>query len=402
VQVLAVLDRVAAPAEDAAAMRRWPDLAVSGVVALSVFLWVAMLITAAQVKFGGDLRGLLFLGERFYHPPALADVPRVGRVGYDGQFYAAIATDPFLRSPETLKSLDAPAYRATRILVPMLAWFVSLGHPRAAVIAYQWLCWTLSIMAVGVVAMWLRRRGGSPWCALLLVANAGLVTAMFRTTLDGAAVCFVVAALWLAGQARHGGGLVAAAAGNLCRESSCIVPLVLAVRQLRERRYRWALGYAVIPFIPVIAWQAYLQVVWHPNLRLPASVTVPVVALAGKVAALLRGGNLLFSQEFWGTLAVCLTVAAGVAVAVRRGRFEPDRLVFIAFAVLALFLAPRAYADAYGFSRHLIVAPFLAVPLAAGEPSRWLRALLLSGPLAFSATGLLMIAGELRPFFASF
>jgi hypothetical protein len=401
VQVLAVLDSVAAPHEDAIAMRRWPDLAVCGVVVLSVFLWAAMLIAVAQVKFRGDLRGLLFLGERFYHPQALADVPRVGRVGYDGQFYAAIATDPFLRSPETLKSLDAPAYRATRILVPMVAWFVSLGRPRAAVVAYQGLCWTLSIVAVGVVAVWLRRRGSSPWWALLLAANAGLVTAMFRTTLDGAAVCFVVATLWLAAQDRRGEGLAAAAAGDLCRESSCIVPLALVVHQLGERRYRRALGYAVIPLIPVIAWQAYMQAVWHPNVRLPASVTVPVVALAGKLGAVLRGGHLLPSPEFWGTLGVCLTVAAGVAVAVRRRRFEPDRLVFIAFAVLALFLAPRAYADAYGFSRHLIVAPFLAVPVAAGEPNRWLRALLISGPLAFSITGLLMIVSELRPFFAS-
>jgi hypothetical protein len=383
-------------------MRRWPDPAVSGVVAVSLLLWTAMLIAVAQVKFGGDLRGLLFLGERFYHPQAMADIPRVGRVGYDGQFYAAIATDPFLRSPETLKALDAPAYRATRILVPMLAWLVSFGQPGAAIVAYQGLCWTLSIVAVGVVAVWLRRKGRSPWWALLLAANAGLVTAMFRTTLDGAAICLVVATLWLAAAGSHGEGLLAAAAGDLCRESSCVVPLALAVRELRERKYRRALRYAILPFLPFLAWQAYMQAVWHPNVRLPASVTIPVVALAGKAAAVLGGGHLLFSQEFWGTLGVCLTVLAGVAVAARRGRFEPDRLVFIAFAALALFLAPRAYADAYGFSRHLMVAPFLAVPLAAGEPSRWLRAVLLSGPVAFSCTGLLMIVSELRPFLASF
>jgi hypothetical protein len=64
-------------------------------------------------------------------------------------------------------------------------------------------------------------------------------------------------------------------------------------------------------------------------------------------------------------------------------------------------LAPRAYADAYGFSRHLIVAPFLAVPLAAGEANRAVRALLLAGPVAFSIAGLVMIVSELRPFLAA-
>jgi hypothetical protein len=78
------------------------------------------------------------------------------------------------------------------------------------------------------------------------------------------------------------------------------------------------------------------------------------------------------------------------------------RLVFVAFAVLALFLAPRAYADVYGFSRHLIAAPFLAVVLAAREDSRSVRVLLASVAAAFSLAGLLMIAGELRPLIGSF
>jgi hypothetical protein len=376
------------------------DRAVLGVVGAALLLWLLLIAAVAHLKFGGDPRGLLFLGEKFSHPPALAGVPRAGRFGYDGQFYAAVATDPFLRSPETLRSLDAPAYRATRILVPMLAWLVSLGRPAVAVVAYQALCWTLSILAVALVAAWLRREGRSPSWALLLAVNAGLVTAMLRTTLDGAAVCFVVAALWFARAGRHRQAVAASAAGNLCREVSCVVPLALALHEVAGRRYRRAVVYATVPLIPVVAWQAYMRAVWHPNVRFPASVGAPAVALVQKALAVLSGPGLLASQEFWGTIAACLTVIAGLAVAARRGRLEPERIVFVAFALLALVLAPRAYADAYGFSRHLIVAPFLALPLAAGEPNRWVRALLLSGPIAFAVTGALMIGGELRPFLA--
>ena len=381
-------------------MRSRANHAVLGVAGTVLVVWAALIAAAAHSKFGGDPRGLLFLGERFYHPPALADIPRVGRFGYDGQFYAALAADPFLRSPETVKALDAPAYRATRILVPMLAWLVSLGRPAVAVVAYQGLCWVLSILAIATVAAWLRREGGSPWWALGLAANAGLVTAMFRTTLDGAAVCLVVATLWLARTGRHREAVAAGAAGNLCRETSCVVPLALALHELAGGRYRRALGYAVVPLVPALAWQAYMRAVWHPSVRLPASVGVPAVALVNKAVAVAGGRGMLLSQEFWGTLAVCLTVLAGLAVAARRDRLEPERLMFVAFAVLALVLAPRAYADAYGFSRHLIVAPFLALPLAATERTLWVRALLLSGPVAFSIAGLLMVVGELRPFLA--
>ena len=381
-------------------MRSRADHAVLGVAGTALVVWAALIAAAAHSKFGGDPRGLLFLGERFHHPPALSDIPRVGRFGYDGQFYAALAIDPFLRSPETVKALDAPAYRATRILVPMLAWLVSLGRPGVAVVAYQGLCWVLSILAIATVAAWLRRESGSPWWALVLAANAGLVTAMFRTTLDGAAACFVVATLWLARTERHREGMATGAAGTLCREISCIVPLALALNELAARRYRRALGYAVVPLVPALAWQAYMRAVWHPNVRLPASVGVPAVALVDKAVAVAGGRGMLLSQEFWGTLAACLSVLAGLAVAARRDRLEPGRLVFVAFAILALVLAPRAYADAYGFSRHLIVAPFLALPLAAAERSLWVRALLLSGPVAFSIAGLLMIVGELRPLLA--
>jgi hypothetical protein len=383
-------------------MRRHLDPAVLGVAAITLVVWGVLLTVVAQVKFGGDPRGFLFLGEKLYHPAPFDGIPRCGRFGYDGQFYAALATDPFLRSPDTLKTLDAPAYRASRILLPLLAWCAVLGNARAAIVAYQVLCWALSVLAVVVVSLWLRQDGRSPWWALVLGVNAGLVTAIFRSTQDGAAAFLIVATLWLAQRRAHGGAIGAGAAANLCRETGYLAPLAVGVRELFAGRYRGALLYALVPLVPQLAWQAYLQATWHPNFRFPASVSVPFVALTGKLVAVLASRPLLLSQEFWGTLAACLTVVAGAVVAFRRDRLEPARLVFVAIGALALFLAPRAYADVYGFSRHLIAAPFLAAVLAAREESRPVRVLLASVVVAFSLAGLLMISGELRPLIGSF
>jgi hypothetical protein len=381
-------------------MGRCPRSPLIGLAAVSVLIWAVLLGVVAQLKFEGDPRGFLFLGEKLYHPPALDGIPRCGRFGYDGQFYAALATDPFLRSPDTLRALDAPGYRASRILLPLLAWCASLGNPRGAIVAYQALSWTLAVLAVVAVSLWLWTEKRSPWWGLALVVNAGLVTAIFRSTQDGATVFLVVATLGLARRRNDGAAVGAGSAANLCRETGYLAPLAVGVHELLARRYRRALLYVVVPLVPQLAWQAYLQAAWHPNLRLPASVAVPVVALVGKVGAVIAARPGLLSQELWGTLGATLTVLAGLAVAFGKRRLEPERLVFIAFAVLALCLAPRAYADVYGFSRHLMAAPFLAVVLAAGEESRPVKALLVSSVVAFSIAGLLMIRNELLPLIA--
>jgi len=44
-----------------------------------------------------------------------------GSNGYDGQFYIQIALDPLLRGAKLQQVLDAPAYRARRILAPAIA-----------------------------------------------------------------------------------------------------------------------------------------------------------------------------------------------------------------------------------------------------------------------------------------
>src|SRR6187549_714161 len=73
----------------------------------------------------------------------IATVPNSN--GYDGQFYAQLALDPLLLSPETSAALDVPSYRARRILTPAVASVAGAGDP-----------WrTLQIYALLNVACWL-------------------------------------------------------------------------------------------------------------------------------------------------------------------------------------------------------------------------------------------------------
>jgi len=377
------------------AMKVSSKRAVVAVALLASLLWVALIFAVAGVKFGGDPRGLLFLGQELHHPAAMDGIPRCGRFGFDGQFYAALATDPFLRSPETLKALDAPGYRASRILLPLLAWSAGLGNARTAIVAYQLLCWVLGVAAVGLAAAWLRREGGSPWLALVLAFNAGLVTAMFRSTPDGAAAALVVATLMLHSAGRHGAGVAAAALATLARETGIIAALACAVEEFAAGNARRGLRYLLIPVVPQVVWQGYVQHTWHPTLRWPGAISAPLAALVRRAGEVLREGRVLQSQEFWALVGVVATIAAGALVLARRRRLEAPRLALAAFAVVAACLSAKMYVEAYSSARALTAAPFVALVLATREGGGWSRALLVVGPVAFALSGVLMIAGEL-------
>ena len=49
--------------------------------------------------------------------------------GYDGLYYAQLAYDPTLRSPELARAMDNFGYRARRVLPPLLAYLIALGRP---------------------------------------------------------------------------------------------------------------------------------------------------------------------------------------------------------------------------------------------------------------------------------
>jgi len=138
--------------------------------AIVVLLAAVLLIGIVITSDSGDALVLARLGTRFLHgDPA-------GTEGYDGQFvyYIALNLDPQQVAP----LLDVPAYRYQRILLPVLARFLSLGQP--AVI--PWVLALLGILslvggtwAVGeLMAGW----GVSRWYALVYGLYAGFLLAV--------------------------------------------------------------------------------------------------------------------------------------------------------------------------------------------------------------------------------
>ena len=364
---------------------------------LATLGWTAVLAGVVHLRWDGDPRALLSLGANFPRPETFTGIPRVGPWGYDGQFYAVLATDPLLRREETIRSLDTPGYRALRIGVPLLAWLLALGHAGTAVVIYQLLCWSLTLAGVALMGRWLRDSGHSPWWALLLAAHPGVMTSLLRSTVDGAAVTMVLTALLLHRNGRTRWSLAALVAAALVRETSLLAAAAVAV--VEARRGRWGLATLALglPSSVLLVWRGML--LWRLGGDLAsgtANFGVPLVWLPEKVATVAGLTRPWTAPEAWGLAGLLLLLTGVAAWVVDRRPWRSAELTLAASGALALGLSSLVYVEVYAYSRVLLLLPALALPIALDDTRAWRRRLVLAGLGAWAVSGGLAVRGELK------
>jgi hypothetical protein len=375
------------------AARSWQAPLVTLVAAV---VWAVILGVIASLRFGGDLRGFLFLGSDFQHPAALADAPRYGASGYDGQFYSALAADPLVLHEETEGYLDSPRYRSLHVAAPLAAWVLGLTQSGLAIRAYQFLCWALALAAIFLAADWLREHGRTPWWALLLVPNAGIATSIIRSTPDAAAMALILAALWSYRRGRSGLALAAVIAATLTRETALLVGVALAYAEWTAGRPRRAVRWVAIPgavLAGTMLWR--LLAVDHGSL-LGGSYNVPFLWVLEKVDQMLAANIKITSIELWGFLALISAMAALAAFGRKETSFSTEEALFLLFMVISWTLSFAVYVDVYGYTRALMPLPFLALLIAAAQQDRIKQGVLMLVPAAFAFVGLLMIRAEVK------
>lgn len=238
--------------------------------------WVASLLFAALVlaKFDSatGFSSLLRFGETWQarRHPALAGLPLAtvpGSAGYDGQFYAQVALDPTLRDPALATALDAPAYRARRILLPALAHALGLGRPAPILQIYA----LLNVAAWFALAGLLRREiGGADalafarWSGCLF--SMGVLESVRQSLVDLPALVLLVLALRAHRAAAPGRTAGWLALGHLTRETNLLGSLALLARPRPTAR---AVAGFFVACVPLAAWW------WYAHARFPAT-TPPV------------------------------------------------------------------------------------------------------------------------------
>ncbi len=306
-------------------------------------------VVTVQLSRDGDVSAFVRAAPPWTDPAEAPDSLRVGTAGYDGMFYYRLALDPFTdqRTHDGI-TFDRPAYRQQRIVYPVLAWIVSLGH--ASSVPWALVLVNLGgLFAIGWVGGMLARDAGrhALW-GLLFPAYPGFVITLTSDLTEIVAATFVLAALmWLRG------GRTVPAAGALslavlARETTVLLALAagLAALVTSPRRTRsWVPLLA--PGLVLVAWQAALLARWHET-----AASEGATALAPPLVGILvaawhdpeRFGPVTLAV--WAAIVTFVLAMAVIGIrAVRGARATHERWAFYAYLAFATILEANIWAN---------------------------------------------------------
>ena len=325
----------------------------------------AALVGLFVAAYGGDLSALVCVDQTQIGSPPFECI-RVGfpSGGYDGQFYYAIARDPWRRH-QLVKEFGA--FRHQRLLYPALGWLLSGGDARL-------LLWALPAINLAAIAglaalgvLLARHYGMNVWWGFVLplAVNDGLP--LLRDLTDPLAT-FTVGGLligWLLGWRDRWLALWAAAA-MLSREQNVVLVVTVLAVALARRRFGTvaALSAALMLWI---AWFVLLRV-WYGGWPLPPHSDYyfgsPFKGMLFRWTHLAYSGSRASAVLH---LLRMLLLTAHIILALYLAARCPERLlalVALAGVALAILTGIAAYEDSCSYTRVFVWIP-LAVWLAA-------------------------------------
>jgi len=191
--------------------------------------------------------------------------------GYDGQFYYRLALAPTAATETAFGvTLDHPAWRMQRIMLPLLARLVASGQA-GAVPAALFVVNLAGIFSLGWLAM--RMAQSRRWkliVPLAIVAWPGLLIALTHDTTEILAAALLLGgiAAWMTRRFAVAAALFAAA--TLTRETAILVifGLLLSaawrVARPRDGERPWPeAAWAAAALLPFLAWQHYVTMIWR-------------------------------------------------------------------------------------------------------------------------------------------
>ena len=271
-----------------------------------IFLVATLLVTVMILRAGGDPLALARLGTHF------SQGDPHGTLGYDGQFIYYIARD---LSPERVaRYLDVPAYRYQRILLPLLARLLSLGHPGMI----PWMLALLGVLsitggawAVGeLFAGW----GVSRWYALVYGLYAGFLLALIVDLPESLAYGLVAVAILLLERDHRLAGWIALGLAVFAKETTLLFLAGVWLVYLYQRRWSDLLGLTLLGVVPYALFQVWLWIVFGaPGLGSGGALATPfewipymgllrigVYSLPYLLAMLLVFGPTVVLPSIWG------------------------------------------------------------------------------------------------------
>ncbi len=369
-----------------------PGVAILTLLAYGLFAMMRLF------SFGGDVTRFVVAGDKFIPPRTGASVGLsviTNATGYDGQFYYLLALNPFSSLPALPAAhFDLPAYRAQRILYPLLVWALSLGGRPALVPALLVIVNLSAIVTIGALgALIAKRQGVAPLWGALLAFYPGLLVSLAGDLGEPLALACALGGLHCAMSRRWKWAAALLSMAALARETTTLIAFALLVAGLLSRftpipalripplrfisrdHWRGALIAGVTPLVVALGWQIVLLIRW------------------GELGALAAGGNnigipfvgLFESLILWALLSrpslkimlyADVGYLFGLAEMTRRmisHRFQASGYVAIAwglYGALALMLSVNVWDFYWNFLRGALELGVLSMLLLLPSPSR--------------------------------
>jgi hypothetical protein len=263
---------------------RWRDVLLPAVAGLCIGL---VFLVAGLKPSGFSSTGPFMVGAHWGLAEGLAErgvqVTVASRVGYDGQWFLALAEDPLLRG-DLARRFDNPRYRAGRPLQSWLGWLLGAGRPVGIPLALL----AIGPLAVGlgcaatarIVGAFGRRRSWG--LAFAFVPGVGVGVAL--ATAEPLALALAAVGVSLALDRRAGLAGLAFAGAALTKETylAFAVAAGLHLVLVRPAGLGARLRAAVLALAPGVAalagWWVYLvgQVPALPDRGVALNVTAPL------------------------------------------------------------------------------------------------------------------------------
>lgn len=280
--------------------------------------------------------------------------------GYDGQFYAQVAIDPTLRDPNLKTALDAPAYRARRILVPFAAHLLGLREPRFVLQTFALLnvgCWF-------VLAWRLFREIGDAdarvrfarWFACMF--SLGALESVRQSLVDVPALLFLLLAIQAQREAKTAGFTAWSALGHLAKETNVLATFALAIDRPVNAR-RWIS--LIVAVTPLAAWLVYVAYRFpEPSEAGFGNFSWPFFGIAEhlgiSVAGIISGQH--DGRYIFGLLAVIGLLLEAIVLWKRPALANPWWRVGVAFSLLLIVLGPWVWSGYWAACRAVLPLTF--------------------------------------------
>ena len=315
--------------------------------------------------------------------------------GYDAQYYAQLAMDPFLQQPDLDRSIDNLPYRARRILVPWMAYVLGGGHPATVLDAFALLnlgCW----LALGVVlTRWFPPTDldrAFRWLGVMF--SSGLCFSVYGALVDGPSLLLMALALRWWEQGHEWRATAVLALGGLAKETNLLWGGMVAPVNWKSVR-GWALGIArgALILLPLVLWLMVLRYRLGDTEQVAGdrNFALPFVGYMQRWQELLTGARegVIAVPFLVSSAATLISLTVQAAFLLGRWRWSvPAWRLCVPFAVLMLVLGGAVWEGHPGAAGRVLLPLLLGFNLLVPRGPKWWVVLLLGNLTLFSGPGI--------------